>query len=103
MVFDALTQIFLPHYFLGLAVDGLSGGGGAVNNMMRELLIKIFTLPGFRNYFSHISMKLIHESFDYFQINNGQFFGQFVGKLISSLSAVIFLHFFFLRKNIHIH
>lgn len=42
----------------------------------------------FKNYLAHISNTLLRETIVYFQANNGQYFGQFVGKFVSSLSAV---------------
>lgn len=85
---DFTHWLWFPSW-LGLAVDGFSGGGGAVNKIMKRLLHNMINSPDFQKYLSLISMSLLRETFDFFQINNGQFFGQFIGKLITSLSAVI--------------
>lgn len=54
--------------YIGLAVEGLSGGGGAVSNFFHSLQIITQSLT--------------------LQDNNGAFFGNFVGTLFASLSAV---------------
>lgn len=69
---------------------GFSGGGGAVilNHKLKKMLSSLISLPKLENYVSHMTQMVINESLNYFQANNGQFFGQFVGKFISVLSAV---------------
>lgn len=73
---------------IGIGLDGFSGGGGAVNNIMKQILAKATKSRAFKRYLKHISKILLDETIFYFQINNGQFFGQFIGQFLSSLSAV---------------
>lgn len=75
------TKRFL--FQIGLAIDGFSGGGGAViiKMLLSHIEFKINTL--------HMPKILLNKTIGYFQMNNGQFFGQFAGKFIASLSAVI--------------
>lgn len=77
---------FVKH--TGLGLDGFSGGGGAVKKIMKKVLNKAMNSTAFKSYLAHISNILLRESIVYFQANNGQFFGQFIGKFVSSLSAV---------------
>lgn len=83
-----LIQINFSLLPTGLAIDGFSGGGGAVKKIMKKFLIKTMNSAAFKSYLAHIANILLRETIIYFQANNGQFFGQFVGKFISSLSAV---------------
>lgn len=62
--------------YVGTALDGLSGGGGAV---------------GSSNLFSWISSHFTCIYY-FFQINNGQFIGNFLGTVLAALSAV-FIYF----------
>lgn len=78
---------FLNCIRIGLAIDGFSGGG-AVIKMIRNFFINIFHFPIVHDYISHMWMVIKNETINFFQMNNGQFFGQFVGKFISVLSAV---------------
>lgn len=57
--------------YIGISVEGLSGGGGAVSS------------PNFLNLSFLQKLKI--------QENNGIFFGNFVGTLLASLSAVKFM------------
>lgn len=76
---------FLQTYILALGFDGFSGGGGAV---IRKIFKKITKLPRFNDFVSDIFSNLFYNYLDLFQINNGQFVGQLVGKVLASLSAV---------------
>lgn len=73
-------------------MDGFSGGGGAVNSKINKIaekiIIKLIASPKLKGYLVHIRKTLIRETIDYFQVNNGQFVGQFLGTFIASLSAV---------------
>lgn len=60
--------------YIGISVEGLSGGGGAVSSF-NFLDLSIFKF--------HQKLKI--------QENNGIFFGNFVGTLLASLSAVKFM------------
>lgn len=62
--------------YIGIAVDGLSGGGGAVNIIYK-----------FRVWLHHVRILL--------KDNNGAFFGNFVGTLFAQLSAVSFSQYLF--------
>lgn len=73
----------------GIALDGFSGGGGAVKKITKTFLTKAVNSPAFKSYLAHIINIILRESIVYFQANNGQFFGQFIGKYYASLSAVI--------------
>lgn len=55
--------------YIGIAVEGFSGGGGAVVNRL---------LSAFKSI----------QIFNFIQDNNGIFFGNFLGTLLGSLSAV---------------
>lgn len=73
---------------LGIALDGVSGGGGAVKIITRKILTNAVHSPAFKRYMTFITNVLLRETIVYLQANNGQFLGQFVGKLVSALSAV---------------
>lgn len=61
---------------VGLSIDGFSGGGGAVRfQAVFSLSFRLFSFQKKHNFFC-------------LQANNGQFFGQFLGKFVSVLSAV---------------
>lgn len=85
----SIEIISLTFYLIiGTAIDGFSGGGGAVMIKNLKSFKQLSNLPKFEKYVSHMTQVFMKESFNYFQANNGQFFGQFIGKFISSLSAV---------------
>lgn len=79
----------------GAGLEGLTGGG-AVNDMMQiasRRFLNSETSSDFMEHMKHILVKealdyLVNKILHYFQENNGKFFGQIVGKFVSTLSAV---------------
>lgn len=91
-VMNATTSANNLFCFSGTGLDGFSGGGGAVNtinDIIEKIILKIIKSPKLTGYLKHMRQTLINETIDYFQVNNGQFVGQFLGTFIASLSAVL--------------